>query len=250
MANHVQTIEARPTLITLMLREDHQKLKELFGQFDKTTNKHEKWDIATAAIAAWEVHATLKEELIYPAWREHLDDQDLMDEALKKHHVVHVLMKDLKNMDSADERYDAKFMILSEQVTRHIKEEEGKIFPLAEKVALDWERLTTHVMQRRQSLEQKPLWLLGVPVILSARETVCAPRLVLSGRSGGSRGEQGSQQSLGKEAQMAPTKEYTMESNGASVGQAEVAERAEERVSSIIQKIGRASCRERLSPIL
>ena len=185
MANHANTINARPTLITLMLREDHQKVRQRFDQFNETTNTNEKRGIVTAALAALEVLATLKEELIYPAWREHLDDQDLMDEALKEHHVVHVLMKDLKNMDSADERYDAKFMILSEQVTHHIKEEEGKIFPLAEKATLDWERLTTHVVQRRQSLEQKPLWLLGVPVVLSARETVCAPRVVLSGRSGG-----------------------------------------------------------------
>ena len=59
------------------------------------------------------------------------------------------------------------------------------MFLLAEQTDLDWERLTTHVVQRRQSLEQKPLWLLGVPVIVNARETVCATRAVLSGRSGG-----------------------------------------------------------------
>jgi hypothetical protein len=29
MANHAQTIEARVTLITLMLREDHQKVRQL-----------------------------------------------------------------------------------------------------------------------------------------------------------------------------------------------------------------------------
>ena len=39
MANHENAIDARGTFITLMLREDHQKLKELFDQFGKTTNK-------------------------------------------------------------------------------------------------------------------------------------------------------------------------------------------------------------------
>ena len=66
MANHENAIDARATFITLMLREDHQKLKELFDQFGKTTNKSEKRNIVTAAIAALEVHATLEEELIYP----------------------------------------------------------------------------------------------------------------------------------------------------------------------------------------
>ena len=185
MANHAQTIDARATLITLMLREDHQKVRQLFDQFDETTNTNEKRDIVTAALAALEVHATLEEELIYPAWREHVDERDLMDEAREEHHVVYLLIKELTHMDSEDDRYDAKFTVLREQVQHHIKEEEGKMFPQAEKADLDWERLTKHVMQRRQSLEQKPLWLLGVPVMLSARATVCATRAVLFRRSGG-----------------------------------------------------------------
>ncbi len=185
MSNYAETIKARGNLITLMLREDHQKLRQLFDQFHATTNKHEKWNIVTAALAALEVHAKLEEELIYPAWREHLDEQDLMDEALKEHHVVNLLIKALKNMDPEDERYGPKFTVLSENVKHHIKEEEGKMFPQVEKIYLDWDRLTKRVIQRRQSLEQKPLWLLGVPVILSASGTVGATRTVLSCRPGG-----------------------------------------------------------------
>jgi hemerythrin superfamily protein len=184
MANHENAIDARATFITLMLREDHQKLKELFDQFGKTTNKSEKRNIVTAAIAALEVHATLEEELIYPAWQKHVDEQGLTDEALAEHHVVHVLIKELKEISPEDERYNAKFTVLSEQVTHHIKEEEGKMFPQAEKADVDWDRLTKHVIERRQSLEQKTLWLLGVPVIVSARETVFITRRVLSCRTG------------------------------------------------------------------
>ena len=185
MANHVQKFTARPTLITLMLREDHQKVRQLFDQFHKTTNAHEKRDIVTAALAALEVLATLKEELIYPAWREHLNEQNLMDEAIKEHQVVHVLINELKNMDPEDKRYGLKFTALSTHVQHHIKEEEGKMFPQAEKAELDWEGLTTHVMERRHSLEQKPLWLLGVPVVF-ASETVRGTRALLThNRSGG-----------------------------------------------------------------
>ena len=184
MANHEHAIDARATFITLMLREDHQKLKELFDQFGKTANKSEKQNIVTAAIAALEVHATLEEELIYPAWKEHVDEQSMTDEALAEHHVVHMLIQELKKMDPEDKRYNAKFTVLSEQVTHHIKEEEGKMFPQAEKADVDWNRLTKHVIERRQSLEQKTLWLLGVPVIVSARETVSATRRALSCRPG------------------------------------------------------------------
>lgn len=184
MANHAQKFDARPTLITLMLREDHQKVRQLFDQFHKTTNAHEKREIVTAALAALEVLAKLKEELIYPAWREHVSEQNLMDEALKEHQIVHVLIKELKNMDPEDKRYGLKFTALSTHVQHHIKAEEGKMFPQAEKAELDWEGLTTHVMQRRQSLEQKPLWLLGVPVAF-ASEPVRATRGLHPHGSGG-----------------------------------------------------------------
>ena len=184
MANHENAIDARATFITLMLREDHQKLKELFDQFGKTTNKNEKRNIVTAAIVALEIHATLEEELIYPAWQEHVDEQGLTDKALAEHHVVHSLIQELKEINPEDERYDAKLTVLSEHVKHHIKEEEGKMFPQAEKADLDWDRLTKQVIERRQSLEQKTLWLLGVPVIVSARETTSATRGVLSYRPG------------------------------------------------------------------
>ncbi|NWF74912.1 MAG: hemerythrin domain-containing protein [Nitrospirae bacterium] len=185
MANHGNTINARATFITLMLREDHQKVKQLFDQFKESANTNEKRDIITAAIAALEVHATLEEELIYPAWKEQAGERSLTDEALAEHHVIHVLIGELKNMGFEDERYNAKFTVLSEQVTLHIEEEEGKMFRQAEQADLDWDRLTKHVIERRQSLEQKTLWLLGVPVIVSERETVSATRRVLSYRPGG-----------------------------------------------------------------
>ena len=184
MANHENAIDARATFITLMLREDHQQLKELFDQFGKTTNNTEKRTIMTAALAALDVHAKLEEELIYPALQEHVDEQGLTDKAVAEHHAVHLLIKELKEINPEDERYDAKFTALSERVKHHIKEEEEKIFPQAEKANVDWDRLTKHVIERRQRLEQKTLWLLGMPVIVSAREAVSATRGVLSCRPG------------------------------------------------------------------
>ena len=99
-----------------------------------------------------------------------------MDEARETLHVVRALIKVLKNLVPEDERYESTCTALKNQVIHHIDEEEGKMFPLGERTDLDWERLTTHVIQRRQSLEQKPLWLLGGPVSVRAHETVGATR--------------------------------------------------------------------------
>lgn len=184
MANYAEA-DARVTIITLMLREDHQKITQLFHQFKKTTSANEKRDIVTEAIAVLEVHTTLEEELIYPAWQEYIDTRDLMDEALEEHHLLDVLIKEIKHMHPENERYNAKFRVLSEHVTRHIKEEEGKIFPQAERAELNWEHLAHHVLRRRQMLEHKEPWILGVPVSFSASKVRCATRAAMPGRSGG-----------------------------------------------------------------
>ena len=134
MANHAQTIKARATFVTLMFREDHQKVRQLFEQFDKTTMT-KKREIVKETLALLEVHTTLKQELIYPAWREYVHEQslDLMDEARETLHVAHGLIKALKNMGPEDERFETMYAALRKQVMHHINEEEGKLFPLAER---------------------------------------------------------------------------------------------------------------------
>ena len=69
------------------------------------------------------VVSKLEEALIYPAIRAEIDDDDLMDEALEEHHVVHGLLVELKKMKPSDERYDAKFTVLAENVRHHIEED-------------------------------------------------------------------------------------------------------------------------------
>src|SRR5581483_4897420 len=79
------------------------------------------------AIQELEVHAQLEEKLIYPAIRAEIDEDEKMNEAVEEHHVVHVLIGELKKLKPSDERFQAKFSVLSELVKHHIEEEEGEI---------------------------------------------------------------------------------------------------------------------------
>ena len=101
------------------------------------------------------MHSKLEEELIYPAIRPEIDDDDLMDEALEEHHVVHGLLVELKKMKPSDDRYDAKFTVLAENVRHHIKEEESEMFPKAEECEIDWEALYSQVVKRKEQLTAK-----------------------------------------------------------------------------------------------
>ena len=98
-----------------MLKEDHEKVKDLFEDFESTEGE-EQADIAATTIMELEVHADLEEKLIYPAIREHIDEDEMMNEAVEEHHLVHVLIKELKKLKPKDEVFQAKFKVLGELV--------------------------------------------------------------------------------------------------------------------------------------
>lgn len=140
--------------VVQMLKEDHEKVKGLFEEFQETEGR-EQADIAKTAIQELEIHAELEERLIYPAIRAEIDEDEKMNEAVEEHHLVHVLIAELKKLKPSDERFQAKFSVLSELVKHHIEEEEGEILPKAEESDLDWEELETKVMKKREQLMTK-----------------------------------------------------------------------------------------------
>ncbi|HEU5406179.1 MAG TPA: hypothetical protein VFU48_00325 [Nitrospira sp.] len=79
----------------------------------------------------------------------------MMNEAIEEHHLVHVLIKELKKFKPKDEVFHAKFNVLGELVRHHVEEEEGEIFPKAQKSGVDWEKLEAAVMKRRETVVKK-----------------------------------------------------------------------------------------------
>jgi hemerythrin-like domain-containing protein len=140
-----------------LLKADHAHVKELFQQYEAVGSRAhgKKHSIAEEVFTELEVHTTLEEELFYPAMKRQTDrdGKDLVAEAVEEHHVVTTLMDELKGLDPKDERYDAKFKVLMENVEHHIEEEEGEMFPEAEEVLGErLERLGTQMQERKQQL--------------------------------------------------------------------------------------------------
>ena len=137
--------------VLTMLKADHKKVKDLFAKYPEATPRKQQ-DIAHTTIEELEIHAEVEEELIYPAIRKGIKDDELMNEANEEHHLVHVLIAELKELDPSDETFKAKFTVLGELVKHHVKEEEGEMFPQAQKAKIDWETLQAKVMERREQL--------------------------------------------------------------------------------------------------
>ena len=108
-----------------LLKDDHAKVKELFEKFEETKGSATKAKIVADAIKELKVHATVEEELFYPALRQKMDDEEgIMDEADEEHHVAKVLIAELEKMRGDEDHGEAKFKVLAESIRHHIKEEE------------------------------------------------------------------------------------------------------------------------------
>ena len=142
-----------------MLKEDHEKVKDLFEKFEETNGSATKAKIVSEALMALKVHATIEEELFYPAVRQNIEDeQGIMDEADEEHHVAKVLVAELEKMTGDEDHWDAKFKVLAESVRHHIKEEEGKMFKEAKKTEIDFDILGSQMAHLKQKLMRE-----GVP---------------------------------------------------------------------------------------
>ena len=137
--------------VLTLLKADHKKVKGLFAEYQEATSRKQQ-EIAQTIIQELEIHAELEEELIYPAIRKGTKDNTLMNEATEEHHLVHVLIAELKEVEPSDATFKAKFTVLGELVKHHVKEEEGEMFPEAQKAKIDWEALKAEVMERKEHL--------------------------------------------------------------------------------------------------
>lgn len=146
--------------IIAMLKDDHKRAKKAFRDFEKL-DPHEDPErcqsLVTQTCKELEIHAKLEEELFYPAARECLGDEELIDEAEVEHGSLKMLIGNLENLTPEDEKYAATFKVLGEYVKHHVGEEEGEIFPQLSHAKFNWEELQNEMTQRREALMKEYL---------------------------------------------------------------------------------------------
>ena len=144
-----------PSDVLAMLRQDHQKVMELFDKFEKTRQDERKQALAQQICMELTVHAQLEEELFYPALREAIRQTDLIDEADVEHQSAKELIAKIQGSSAGDDMFDAQVKVLGEYVRHHVKEEQGEIFAQARKSKLDLKAMGEQAMTRKQELMQE-----------------------------------------------------------------------------------------------
>ena len=113
-----------------LLKEDHHKVKELFQQAESTEDQKEKRRIFDEIQSELETHASIEEEIFYPAMQEHEELKDMVLESIEEHKQVKTLLREMDNLKSDSEKFEPKLSVLKENVEHHAEEEEeGKMFP-------------------------------------------------------------------------------------------------------------------------
>jgi hemerythrin superfamily protein len=113
-----------------LLKEDHQKVKELFEEVEGTEDQKEKTRIFSEIQAELETHARIEEAVFYPAMEQHEELKDMVLESIEEHRQIKTLLKEIDNLKSDSEKFEPKLSVLMENVEHHAEEEEeGKMFP-------------------------------------------------------------------------------------------------------------------------
>lgn len=138
-----------------LLTSGHEKVSKIFEQYEKMKGKgsdEERRELVMQACNTLTVHAQIEEEIFYPSVREIPGAEDLIAEAKVEHATIKKLVSELEFMNPDDELYDARFTVLAEYVTHHVKEEKSQIFPIIKKGNVDLNQLGDELEQRRQAL--------------------------------------------------------------------------------------------------
>ena len=137
-----------------LLKADHRKVEELFEAFENASGDGKKQKIAEEICMELTVHATIEEEIFYPACEGKVEE-DLLKEAFVEHDGAKILIAEIEAGGPDDEFYDAKVKVLSEQIEHHVKEEEQRVegmFSQARAAGVDMDALGAELAARKAEL--------------------------------------------------------------------------------------------------
>ena len=146
--------ESTPRDAIALLKDDHRTVADLFEQFEKASADGRKETLAQQICLELSVHATIEEEIFYPACEGKVDE-DLLKESYVEHDAAKLLIAEIEAANGADDEYfDAKVKVLQEEIEHHVEEEEqaGGVFSQARKGKIDLDSLGDQLAARKKEL--------------------------------------------------------------------------------------------------
>jgi len=149
---------ARKADAIALLKADHAEVKSCFKAYqklaDQAADSAQRQPLAEQICMLLTVHATIEEEIFYPAAREVLEEDDLamVDEADIEHASAKDLIAQIRATSPDDDYYDAKVKVLGEYIDHHVKEEQDSLFPAVKKAGMDTKAIGERLFARKDEL--------------------------------------------------------------------------------------------------
>jgi hemerythrin superfamily protein len=116
-----------------LLKSDHKTVERLFQKV-KATDEGEHKELFVKIKAELDVHTHVEEKIFYPRLKEEEELEDITLEGVEEHHQAKMFLRELSNLTEDSEKFEPKLKVLMEDITHHVQEEEGIMFPKVEKV--------------------------------------------------------------------------------------------------------------------
>jgi hypothetical protein len=139
-----------------LLDADHLAIHALFSGYRELVRTQasalQRHALAEEICLELAIHARLEEELFYPAVRDALREDDLVDQAEDEHGSQREFIAQILATAPEDPLYDARVAALGEYVERHVRKEREEVFNRALASRLDLQSLARAITVRREEL--------------------------------------------------------------------------------------------------
>lgn len=116
------------------LKKDHEKVANLFKQFEKTESKQRKKEIFEMIAQELLVHSKSEEKTFYAILEQRLENKEPTIHAKKEHHEIEQQISLALHTKTLDKNWEKRVLKLKEVVEHHVEEEESNLFKKAKKV--------------------------------------------------------------------------------------------------------------------
>jgi len=140
--------------VTDLLHNDHETVKRLMIQLEglPATNADGRQHLLDEIAEELEIHFKAEEELFYPAVRR--IDEGVVAHAKEEHEEITSALGDAEGREPSGEDFVTRVARLKSTVLHHVAEEEGRIFPAAERLGgEELERLGAQFQERKHELK-------------------------------------------------------------------------------------------------
>jgi hemerythrin superfamily protein len=139
-----------------LLKEDHNKVDRLFQKVKADTEGEKHKELFEQIKQELEVHTHIEETIFYPRLKQEPELEDIVLEGIEEHHQAKIFLRELANLKDDSEKFEPKLKVLMEDITHHVQEEEGEMFPDVEKIlgVAELEQLGAQMQEEKQKFKK------------------------------------------------------------------------------------------------